>query len=371
MKIQDYKYKVKDCLNNRKINYTEYIKQKYGKFKNVCIFGVGNLGRNLPVELQQLGISVNFFCDNDKNKVGRVYDSIPCISVEELDRIKDNTVVIIATRYYKEIYQQLRQLGFKNLERIFSNKFQVDSYFENNNIDYIVAKIFSVIDILADEESVRVYTRIIEEWCRNEYSCGQIDDIYSLNQYFDNNIIQLEENEIFVDCGAYNGDTLDALVEETNGVFQKAYLFELSSINYKILENRLKERYADLNSKIVAVNSGVSNITSDIFYCEDDEGSTLSSSGNVKGQVVGLSEYFTGKNVTFIKMDIEGAELAALEGAEQLIKRCNPKLAICLYHKPQDLWEIPLFIKELVPNYKIYIRHYTDLLNETVCYATI
>ena len=68
-------------------------------------------------------------------------------------------------------------------------------------------------------------------------------------------------------------------------------------------------------------------------------------------------------------MDIEGFELNALEGAKDTIKKYRPKLAICLYHKPQDLWEIPLFIKSIDSNYKIFIRHHTDLLNETVCYA--
>ena len=62
-------------------------------------------------------------------------------------------------------------------------------------------------------------------------------------------------------------------------------------------------------------------------------------------------------------------ELNALEGAKDTIKKYRPKLAICLYHKPQDLWEIPLFIKSIDSNYKIFIRHHTDLLNETVCYA--
>lgn len=369
MDKQYYKEKVKDCFRNRSISYTDYIKSRCKEFEYICVFGVGNLGRNLPKELKEFGISVDYFCDNDKNKVDKMYGSTPCISVKELVEIKDNALIIIATRYYKEIYEQLRQLGFKNLERVFSNKFQVDSYLENINIEEIAQKICSVIDIIEEEESIRVYTRIVEEWCHNEYICGQIDDIHSLNQYFEHNIIDLKENEIFVDCGAYIGDTLDALVEETNGVFQKAYLFELSSINYKILENRMKERYADLTEKIVTVNSGVSNLTSEIFYCEDDEGSSLSSAGNVRGHVVSLSEYFMEKDVTFIKMDIEGAELAALEGAKQLIKRCSPKLAVCLYHKPQDLWEIPLLIKKMLPEYKLYIRHYTDLLNETVCYA--
>ena len=73
--------------------------------------------------------------------------------------------------------------------------------------------------------------------------------------------------------------------------------------------------------------------------------------------------------VTFIKLDIEGAELEALKGAEHIIKRDKPKLAICIYHKPEDIWEIPYYIKMLVPEYKMYIRHYSNSESETVLYA--
>ena len=68
-------------------------------------------------------------------------------------------------------------------------------------------------------------------------------------------------------------------------------------------------------------------------------------------------------------MDVEGAELEALKGARNLIERDKPKLAICLYHKDDDIWEIPYYIKKLVPEYKLYIRHYSNYQCETVLYA--
>ena len=89
----------------------------------------------------------------------------------------------------------------------------------------------------------------------------------------------------------------------------------------------------------------------------------------MQGEVVTLDSFFGSEKVDFIKMDIEGVELEAIEGAYQIIKQQSPTLAVCLYHKPEDIWEIPLRIKDIQPEYNIYIRHHTDLLNETVCYA--
>ena len=86
-------------------------------------------------------------------------------------------------------------------------------------------------------------------------------------------------------------------------------------------------------------------------------------------RTVCIDDLAHGHRVGMIKMDIEGAELDALQGAEELIVRCKPKLAICIYHKFSDLWKIPLYIKSIVPEYKIYIRHHTPLYLETVCYA--
>lgn len=86
-------------------------------------------------------------------------------------------------------------------------------------------------------------------------------------------------------------------------------------------------------------------------------------------EVVALDDVLFDKEITFIKMDIEGAEYAALKGASRIIGSQKPKLAICIYHKPQDIWELPELILQLNSEYRFYIRHYSYKDNETVLYA--
>lgn len=91
----------------------------------------------------------------------------------------------------------------------------------------------------------------------------------------------------------------------------------------------------------------------------------------VEVPVDSLDHLLGDERVTYIKMDIEGAELNALKGGANIIEKYKPKLAISLYHKAEDIYEIPLYLKSLVPEYKFYIRHYTDLWEETVLYAVL
>ena len=93
--------------------------------------------------------------------------------------------------------------------------------------------------------------------------------------------------------------------------------------------------------------------------------------GVVSVKVNSIDNVCAEDKVTFIKMDIEGSEIEALKGAVNVIKRDKPRLAICIYHKPEHLYEIPFLVKETVPEYKLYIRHHCDNCADTVLYATI
>lgn len=82
-----------------------------------------------------------------------------------------------------------------------------------------------------------------------------------------------------------------------------------------------------------------------------------------------LDRALEGKQITLIKMDIEGYEWGALHGGRMSIQKWNPKMAICLYHCLEDLWRIPIYIKQLNPEYKLYLRHHSPVVWDSVLYA--
>jgi len=102
---------------------------------------------------------------------------------------------------------------------------------------------------------------------------------------------------------------------------------------------------------------------------EMNHGSNVSK-GDTYIDTVSIDERFISEKVSFIKMDIEGAETEAIRGAMNIIKRDKPKLAISIYHKKEDIYEIPLLINEICPEYKFYLRHFSSHLCETVLLAT-
>lgn len=101
----------------------------------------------------------------------------------------------------------------------------------------------------------------------------------------------------------------------------------------------------------------------------DGNSRLLDMGGEVTSEVFALDDILMEDNIDYIKMDVEGEELGALKGAEKILKTKRPLLAICLYHKPEDMFTIPQYIKSIDPSYKLFVRHYSATLFDTVLYA--
>lgn len=351
-------------------SYRDYLTKKFYNYKTICLFGMGALGRVTLSILLDNNLNANYiFCDNNDNKASAIYKGVTCITLKELLALpSDEVLILIATVHFDEIYIQLKQLGFHHIDRILMNKFEVDQYFTSHSIDKIEANLNQVMSLLADQESQRILLKIIEGWMKNPYTPGEYKTIYSPEQYFPEDIITLTDHEIFIDGGAYTGDTLDDFIRKTNKCFKQIHCFELNTNVYKKLQNKIHKDYFDLKDKIETYPLGLCDSKKTVQY-SDEEAASCIGTGALIGQVADLDTVLGDQDVTFIKMDIEGSEIAALKGAQHLIKRCRPTLAICIYHAAADYWNIPLYIKTLVPEYQLYIRHHTDLLIETVCYA--
>ena len=189
-------------------------------------------------------------------------------------------------------------------------------------------------------------------------------------------------NEVFVDCGAYTGDTLEDYINKKVGTFKRGYFFEPTEKTVHALEIRkdrlikewaLEEEQIVIERKIVTAKSGMRYF---IEGTNDEKWNRIGKEDSMKKKpipAISLDEYFADKKEkpTFIKADIEGAEMEMLEGAKGIIAEKKPLLAICIYHRIEDLYEIPILLKQFCPEYKMSIRHHMPNYCETVLYCYV
>ncbi len=217
---------------------------------------------------------------------------------------------------------------------------------------------------LCDESSKRTLDDFIDQKLTGEYR----KPFSNKPAYFDDEVMSFSEGEVFVDCGAYNGDTVIDFAENLKRLgissYGKIYAFEADPKNVDDMRRALSEF-----KNVEMINKGVYDHTGTLcFDAESTTGSRVSDDG-IKIDVTSIDEVVKDDNVTFIKMDIEGSELMALRGAEKTIRRCKPRLAICVYHRIEDLVTIPQYIKSLRPDYRLYLRKYWPNALECVLYA--
>lgn len=189
-------------------------------------------------------------------------------------------------------------------------------------------------------------------------------------QYFDEEIIQLKEEEVFIDGGVLDLGTSMQFEQfcRIHGVKNyRVYAFEPDQKSFERCSRIIKD-HPEYN--IHLCNLGLWSCNDILYFNGSGNGGSriVDKQSGCSIETVSLDSYVNDK-VTFIKLDIEGAEIEALKGARHIIKKQKPKLAICVYHKKEDITEIPMYIKRLVPEYKLYLRHYSNDAGETVLYA--
>ena len=195
-----------------------------------------------------------------------------------------------------------------------------------------------------------------------------------LRQYFfdrESVRIQPERGDVVFDLGACQGDTA-LIFAAAVGTAGRVLSFEPMPVFQAEVRSNIA-RNPHLAARIELIERAVGS-TSDqpVRMVDSGPGSHISTHGTVDAITVSIDDFVDAnglERVDFIKMDIEGAEQTALEGATHTIARFQPKLAIAAYHGSDALWQIPLLITRINPRYRLYLDHYTNHLEETVIYA--
>lgn len=333
---------------------------------NIFIFGAGAAGKLIAQDLAEFDIPVYRFVDNDTKKAGGQLEGIPIISFRELINEKNPKKIIIGTvAYHSEVVNQCLNGGVPENEICFADFLhyadkKVTRKYLLQNTDAI-AQIYAH---CADKESKELFIgNLLYQFNRDRrHYQGNLTPLAS--QYYEPGIMKFCDHEVYFDCGAKDGDTATKFHELMHGDYKKIYAFEPDKENYSLLQENIHGL-----SKIEAVNAGVGESEMELAFDGSKGGhSAFHDYGKVRAKIIPLDYYFN-EHPTLIKMDIEGFELSALRGAKKILQNDRPKLAICVYHKPCDLVELPKYILEQCPDYKIFFRLYRDFGHDMVCYC--
>lgn len=241
-----------------------------------------------------------------------------------------------------------------------SEMLEARKYFHENK-----ERISLNLKLLADDESRECYVHAIKYRCTHNKNDAPV---FNKQRYFVKGIIELSEDEIFIDGGAFVGDTVRKFCKLSHQKYKRVISFEADKYNYKMLK---KLKYKKFYSYNIALWDSKTKLN---FFNNMDTGSKVVDevSDNVVAVEADKLDNIKGcKEATFIKLDIEGSELAALRGAKNIIQNNRPKLVVCLYHSNEDMLQIIEYVHMLVPEYKLYVRHHSEFVGETVLYAVM
>ena len=334
----------------------------------LALFGAGNLGRETLACLRTDGITPIAFSDNRPGMWGSAIDGIPVLEPSEAARLVGARGAFLVTIWndrqrFAATAQQLRALGCPN---VFASPALRWKY-QGRLLEFP----FFFLDLPsrlydAKDDALRGATVWADDASRREYVAQirlrMLGDLETLpapapDQYAPRDLFAPSDREVFVDCGAFDGDTIRDFVAAWEGRFESAYALEPDPATFRRLLQTVDQLPPGIRSRITPVQAGVGERSETVsFRADGTMGAAIAADGDVTVMIHALDDMFERERVTYVKMDIEGHEPAALRGSLKLLDRCRPVLAVCAYHTPDHVWSIPLFLREQCPDYSLFLR---------------
>lgn len=344
--------------------------------RKIAIYGAGNIGKKIYKLLVQAKCTVVCFFDRGalaEQKLG----GIPVYRADDENLgvdFKKNLLVVLALltdkQERKSIERFLQKNGYENIDDRYSLLGTSLPFYSERCIDFSAEskKIYRVLELMADNHSRDIFYSSLKAHITYNYDDTIISD--NMIEYFKVEVPFNKGYANFIDCGAFTGDSLKDLLQYHD--CHTYIAFEPDLNNFKSLVKYVKQEEQKIKQAFLYPCA----VAEKCCYSSFDGGKGYSGmlkehDGTEMVQVVALDDVLRNVIPTMIKMDIEGAEIQALHGAKKIIVAEEPDLAICVYHRVTDLWEIPILLHEWVPSYKFYLRCHYEATIGTVLYATV
>lgn len=304
--------------------------------------------------LEESDINIVNIVDNDPEKWGKVVRGVEINSWEIVKATYPDMQIVITTSHFEDIKYILREKGFNGkIYHLPMNAYYQSSVYSRLFIKKYEKRFQRVYEQFADDISREVYINFLKHNMSFDDQYFASIQKYEIRGYFGTKLFENKEDEVIVDGGAFDGDTVKEFFSIPERRCKRIYSFEPDTGNFQKLCSKVK------NDKVFPIHAGLGKVqTTSNFIMGGGIASRVDSEGTEQVTIECIDHVLGDEKPTFIKMDIEGAEADALLGGKEVIGKYLPMLAISAYHKMRDIFELVELIDELGSgNYDIYLRH--------------
>lgn len=351
----------------------------------IVLFGAGGLGRRTLAGLERAGIRPLALADNNTALWGTEIGGIAVLSPEDAAQQYASSAVFVISIWgadsphrYEHSFEQLRLLGCDRISPIawlsWRHPAQLLPHYALDLPSKVIAESQAVEDCLAllrDTDSRREYVSQIRWRLGGDPGC--LSSPVQEAQYLISDIAQTRDDEVVIDCGAYDGDTLRSWLSTRGPTFSTYFAMEPDPDSRQRLEASVRALPDDVAERVRVLPYATSNRTGPLTFAATGlPSAALGGAGGITVdgiRIDDLGSEFADAAPTFIKMDIEGAELDALEGAAHTIRSFQPMLAIAAYHSQNHIWRIPLATAALTSESEFFIRPHNEQAWDTIFYC--
>jgi FkbM family methyltransferase len=349
---------------------------------SIVLFGAAKMGRKALAGLRKAGIEPLAFSDNNPGAWGQSIDGLAVLSPSDAARRYGGSAVFVIAIWGRGSVdpmrgreKKLRELGCARVTSFGPLFWKYPEVFLPD---------IPALDLphRVHEQAAAVrqgFAALAENRSRNEFLAqlrwrllfdfDALPDPVSEPIYFPGDIVDVRGDEVYVDCGAFDGDTILEFLKRCNNQCRRVIAFEPDSISLERLRKRVVALPDHVRSRIRIVPAATGCRRGTIRFSAAGMLHSAVGAGETEVSCVRLDDALAGDAPTYLKMDIEASELDALQGASGLIGAHAPVLAVCAYHTQDHLWRIPATIRSLNPDYRIFLRPHTRLVEDLVCYA--
>ncbi len=341
-----------DIMQNLFENLTSVWSRMKNDGKPVVLYGMGDGADKVLSAFEYFGIKASAVMASDEFVRGQSFHGFTVKKLSEIEtEFYDFNIALCFASQLTDVMSNIKHIALKHTVLVPSvpvfGSTLFDDFFINENRN----NINSAYALLSDEQSRRVYKSILKFYYTGEISL--LDEITTAKSEAFDNILKLGNNEVYVDLGAYNGDTIDEFLHYSKGEYRKIIAFEPNSKNFE----KLKKNCGNLKNTDLWQLGAYSKNTFLDFNNKAGRNSAISENGT-KTRVATVDSVLCGSSASYIKADVEGADYETLLGMKNTLKNFKPKLNFSAYHRFEDIFKLPLLVKELNPTYKIYLRHH-------------